>query len=230
MLEKWVDKVRLYGDSMKADRTNKSEKDVLNQQKKQLNTQLTEAYCRLGADFYAQNLTEIPEEFKEYFNRIAEIYQQLEECDVQIQQSDQALVERKKEIDDEMQEREERRRTERELKRQQKEQERQQKELEKEQERQQKAQELQEAQEAAAFAEANNVFYDEGSGKKCPECGAVLSEDALFCFNCGARVEEPQKTESYISNGEANKKCSNCGNVLVDDALFCNFCGTKVEA
>ena len=58
----------------------------------------------------------------------------------------------------------------------------------------------------------------------CPNCGASLSEDAIFCAACGAKIEVPQEAASPAQN-----VCSNCGAPLEQDAKFCTQCGTKVE-
>jgi len=51
---------------------------------------------------------------------------------------------------------------------------------------------------------------------QCNNCGASISEDALFCSQCGTKVEEKVK-----------KICNQCGKELQDNELFCSQCGTK---
>lgn len=50
---------------------------------------------------------------------------------------------------------------------------------------------------------------------KCPNCGALLTEQAKFCLECGTKI------------GPATKKCSNCGNELPANSKFCQECGQK---
>lgn len=51
----------------------------------------------------------------------------------------------------------------------------------------------------------------------CSNCGAPLEPDALFCTECGTKVE--------IQEG---RKCPSCGAPLDDDSAFCAECGCKV--
>lgn len=52
----------------------------------------------------------------------------------------------------------------------------------------------------------------------CSNCHAVLEEGALFCANCGKRVEMPQPGSVF---------CMNCGERLAAGAHFCPNCGTQ---
>lgn len=52
----------------------------------------------------------------------------------------------------------------------------------------------------------------------CKYCGAQLNEDALFCSNCGAKVESKDVL-----------RCPNCGAERQSDDLFCENCGIKFE-
>ena len=51
----------------------------------------------------------------------------------------------------------------------------------------------------------------------CAKCGSALPEEAVFCPNCGSKVERPCK-------------CASCGFILDSDAVFCSNCGSKVES
>lgn len=52
---------------------------------------------------------------------------------------------------------------------------------------------------------------------KCRNCGAQLDSDALFCTECGTKVDTQGKV------------CPCCGAGLDDDSLFCSECGTKLD-
>ena len=54
----------------------------------------------------------------------------------------------------------------------------------------------------------------------CNKCGGEISENDVFCTNCGNKVVE----ESDY------KKCESCGEKLEDEAEFCKYCGQKVKA
>lgn len=53
--------------------------------------------------------------------------------------------------------------------------------------------------------------------RTCINCGAHLDDDALFCTECGTKVEAQ------------GKMCPNCGAKVDDDSVFCSECGTKIE-
>lgn len=60
--------------------------------------------------------------------------------------------------------------------------------------------------------------HNSSEGKrKCPSCGALISEQAKFCIECGAKV------------GPAKIKCSGCGNELSSESKFCPECGQKQQ-
>lgn len=63
--------------------------------------------------------------------------------------------------------------------------------------------------------------------KKCPNCGAEVKKDNLFCTNCGARFEE-EKNEEEPSD-PSKLICKNCSKEIPADSAFCPNCGTKVE-
>lgn len=49
--------------------------------------------------------------------------------------------------------------------------------------------------------------------KKCPKCNAILPNNAKFCMECGAKLEN---------------KCPKCGAVVPLDSKFCLECGEKL--
>ena len=60
----------------------------------------------------------------------------------------------------------------------------------------------------------------------CPECGAPITDGAVFCEECGNRLipEEPKPPQEM-----APRFCPECGNRLGPGARFCGKCGTRVE-
>ncbi len=62
----------------------------------------------------------------------------------------------------------------------------------------------------------------------CPNCGAELKDEALFCTACGTKIAEPPSEEKEASQVVA-KICTNCGAKLDDGVRFCSNCGTKAE-
>lgn len=62
---------------------------------------------------------------------------------------------------------------------------------------------------------------------KCKQCGKELIEGAVFCDNCGRRVE----AEEFGNMGNGEKRfCVYCGRILLPDAEFCPNCGNPVGA
>jgi Zn-dependent protease with chaperone function/ribosomal protein L40E len=50
---------------------------------------------------------------------------------------------------------------------------------------------------------------------RCGKCGNELNKDALFCRECGSKVETAH--------------CKKCGAIMKPDAVFCSICGTKTS-
>lgn len=73
---------------------------------------------------------------------------------------------------------------------------------------------------------------------KCPNCNKELEDGALFCDECGTKIEEMPKMEAP---SEAEKKneagssapetvfCSNCGTKTTTEFEFCPNCGANVK-
>ncbi len=51
------------------------------------------------------------------------------------------------------------------------------------------------------------------------ECGNILNENAIFCSQCGKKVEKQEKPLF----------CTNCGSKVKSDAVFCDSCGNRVN-
>ena len=55
------------------------------------------------------------------------------------------------------------------------------------------------------------------NSSRCPQCGRIAEEDAVFCKYCGCRIQTLSE-----------KNCVKCGFPLEKDAIFCTNCGTKI--
>ncbi len=53
--------------------------------------------------------------------------------------------------------------------------------------------------------------------KNCPKCNSQIRVSALFCENCGYKLDNVSRPIF----------CENCGTKLDEDALFCENCGTR---
>ncbi len=58
----------------------------------------------------------------------------------------------------------------------------------------------------------------------CNKCNVENQSDALFCFNCGNKLEKIENT----SQENRTLFCFNCGN-KIDDVNFCPFCGADIK-
>ncbi len=58
----------------------------------------------------------------------------------------------------------------------------------------------------------------------CNKCNAENQPDAIFCFNCGNKLEHIEE------NSSENKAlfCFNCGK-KIDNVNFCPFCGADIK-
>ncbi len=67
-------------------------------------------------------------------------------------------------------------------------------------------------------SEQHGEAHDTIPADVCPNCGAILDDDQMYCPKCGA--------------GRAGGKqniCSKCGAELLEGQIFCPKCGQKVE-
>ncbi len=60
--------------------------------------------------------------------------------------------------------------------------------------------------------------------KKCPACDKEFPPDAIFCTNCGTKLEEEKVPEEV-----GTLRCPSCGKEFSSDAVFCTNCGTRLE-
>jgi hypothetical protein len=64
---------------------------------------------------------------------------------------------------------------------------------------------------------------------QCQDCGVKLNQGAVFCQNCGSRVEKVKIIEIQSDEREDSvrlKYCPFCGTNVDDDASYCHQCGT----
>ena len=54
---------------------------------------------------------------------------------------------------------------------------------------------------------------------KCPNCGADVSINSVFCSSCGTKMESQQADADKESQSAV---CPNCGSAVMPDAAFCN--------
>jgi len=59
--------------------------------------------------------------------------------------------------------------------------------------------------------------------RKCPKCGAVVSEGAKFCPKCGSGIPQEQAVKPQT------RFCPHCGASIEADASFCGACGQAVQ-
>lgn len=71
----------------------------------------------------------------------------------------------------------------------------------------------------AQIAEAQEQIKQIKGIEKCPQCGADMPRDALFCSACGARMKPAVQQVRF---------CTICGAQLEPGTIFCTSCGTKV--
>ncbi len=56
----------------------------------------------------------------------------------------------------------------------------------------------------------------------CPQCGAIIESDSMFCGECGASITDTPSAEEKAS---ALKLCPMCKTPMEDGAMFCGECG-----
>lgn len=61
----------------------------------------------------------------------------------------------------------------------------------------------------------------------CPQCGAEVTNGAVFCNSCGAKLND-EKAKAEEAKAEEEKTCPQCGMKVGESDLFCNSCGNKL--
>lgn len=78
----------------------------------------------------------------------------------------------------------------------------------------------------AAIEEAAKAEEQAAMVLTCPNCGATVGNNDLFCSGCGKKVEEIKAELGTVYSGLA---CPNCGAPIAEDDVFCCGCGQKIE-
>ena len=74
---------------------------------------------------------------------------------------------------------------------------------------------------------------------KCPNCGTQVGDQALFCFRCGATLENPALVEGgggalegatlVMGGGPEAESPTLVGVAGVEPARFCAQCGSQIQ-
>lgn len=64
-------------------------------------------------------------------------------------------------------------------------------------------------------------------GGRCLTCSAALTDDAVFCTECGTPVRPALKAEAHPGTPQATRSgfCVHCGRPMPEAATFCTDCG-----
>lgn len=64
----------------------------------------------------------------------------------------------------------------------------------------------------------------------CPNCGARITKEMIFCSGCGTKLAVPQPEPVVQVEEEAQEPifCGACGTELAPDSIFCTNCGNRV--
>ncbi len=66
--------------------------------------------------------------------------------------------------------------------------------------------------------------------KICPNCGAIIPKNALFCGQCGTKCEVVEEAEPDEAEEVKHVKvCPVCQAEVTDDMAFCEVCGAKLD-
>ena len=92
---------------------------------------------------------------------------------------------------------------------------------------------------AAVNTQTAEVAASDGSGNKCPDCGAELKPGAKFCPVCGKNLSDTSapetvktadvNTQTAVTAPDSGNKCPDCGTELKPGAKFCPVCGKNLS-
>ncbi|MCB5483747.1 zinc ribbon domain-containing protein [Blautia faecis] len=75
----------------------------------------------------------------------------------------------------------------------------------------------------AAIASCKTRIESLKERPKCPVCGAEVTDNMLYCYNCGEKLNSaPERKRKHIY-------CRHCGQQLETESAFCTACGKKVD-
>lgn len=60
--------------------------------------------------------------------------------------------------------------------------------------------------------------------KKCPNCHALIEDDAVFCGVCGTK-QEMEEAQAEEQSSQEEQFCVHCGKSIEVGSLFCPYCG-----
>ena len=75
-----------------------------------------------------------------------------------------------------------------------------------------------------SMAQAQDALRQLRGLSKCPNCGAELPQNTLFCSSCGARQPQPEQPAAPAAG-----VCPNCGAPNQTGSRFCATCGAALS-
>lgn len=83
--------------------------------------------------------------------------------------------------------------------------------------------------EAKEFSAQTDEVEPDDEMKTCPYCHARIPAQAVFCTQCGQRMEQEQVSRTREEPGTPKMiHCPNCGAMVPAAANFCKYCGTSL--
>ncbi len=67
-----------------------------------------------------------------------------------------------------------------------------------------------------------------GQTRECPNCGATIAADDVFCGECGSKVEAAAASAPSYSEDFEGKHCLSCAAAIDPGEQYCGVCGEKV--
>ena len=79
----------------------------------------------------------------------------------------------------------------------------------------------------AEIARCGQQAEEIAARRRCPSCGAELTEGSRFCNMCGSKL--PEVSSSTVSQDQGQRLCPKCKAVLGPDDVFCASCGADLR-